>query len=647
MRSAFKAIAISIALAVVAVAASNVQAAPEDDAIQKSIKRGVAFLKAVHAPAANYRGGSHGTGTAPLVGLALLEADVADTDPVLRNITAFVREHALQQTETYNISLTMLFLDRLGNPADRPAIQLLGYRLLAGQEGGGGWSYDCGNALTTGEEARLKKAFQNEAKLVAKQPRADLPVEKKDGQPVQPVVKKDDDKPVLHPEVAKWGKLINSGANEKFASTRGPSDNSNTQFAILGVWVARKHGVACDEAITACEKRFRNSQNANGTWDYTPRGFTPPMGSIPALTCSGLLALAIAHGQMESALKNKPDNQGGNKPKGFIDIGDDPAIKSALKALGNFITAAKGQQPEGVVMDAKRKRFKVDELNTHLYFLWSLERVAVLYGLDTVGNHDWYAWGSDALLDTQLPNGSWGMRNYHGANPEINTAFAILFLSRANIARDLSMALKGKLKDPGEAKLRGGNDVAKILPKKDEPKANVDPPKVEPKTNVEPKVEPKVEGPDRAAITKALVNASDADRAALLAKYRDEKGSAYTDALASAASRWTGSDQQAAREALANRLKRMTAATLRNLLIEEDREIRRAAAIACVSKEDKAVVADLIEALRDQENLVVQAARSSLKGLTSQDFGPREDAAAADKVKAVLAWRNWWMGQKK
>ena len=35
------------------------------------------------------------------------------------------------------------------------------------------------------------------------------------------------------------------------------------------------------------------------------------------------------------------------------------------------------------------------------YFMWSLERVGVLYGLETFGNRNWYKWGSDVLLASQ------------------------------------------------------------------------------------------------------------------------------------------------------------------------------------------------------------------------------------------------------
>ncbi len=651
-------------------ASSVVHAAPADDPIEKAVKKAVGYLKGMHQPGPTYRGGSHGTGTAPLVGLALLEAGVPQTDPALKNIISFVRENALAQTATYNVSLTILFLDKLGHPGDRPIIQLLGVRLLAGQEPGGGWSYDCGNALTADEEARLKKVFQNENKLVAKQKakkdRPDLPADpkKKDTPPAEP--KPNDEMPQLHAEVVKWGKLINKmGGGDRFGIGRfGDGDNSNTQFAVLGVWTARKHGLPCDAAIALFEKRFHASQDADGGWGYKA-DFR--RGSTPAMTCAGLLALAVSHGSMENALRNKPDKEAPAKPKGMVEVGDDAAIKAGLKCLGNYITIAKGQPPEGRVNRAKRgKRFKPDELNSNLYFLWSLERVAVLYGLETIGNHDWYVWGADALVDTQMANGSWTTRGFIGANPEVNTAFAILFLSRANIARDLSTALKGKVKDPGVAVLRGGTDLSRILPKQDpypekpepkttidspkpESKASIDSPKPEPKVVVEkPKPEPKVT-PSVAANSSALVNAllkvDDAERSALLAKYRDEKGAAYTDALAAAARKWTGESQREAREALAKRLTRMKAATLSNMLKDEDREIRRAAALACGAKAEKACIPDLIEALRDDEDAVVEAAHASLRELTGQNFGPSTTASSAEKLKAVLAWRNWFKSQ--
>ena len=53
---------------------------------------------------------------------------------------------------------------------------------------------------------------------------------------------------------------------EQFQLKRG--DNSNTQFAILGLWSARKHGIAAEASLEFAAKHFRRTQNGNGGWGY-------------------------------------------------------------------------------------------------------------------------------------------------------------------------------------------------------------------------------------------------------------------------------------------------------------------------------------------------------------------------------------------
>ena len=45
-------------------------------------------------------------------------------------------------------------------------------------------------------------------------------------------------------------------------------DNSNTQFATLALWVARRHGLPVDHALARIDSRFRHSQGADGGWGY-------------------------------------------------------------------------------------------------------------------------------------------------------------------------------------------------------------------------------------------------------------------------------------------------------------------------------------------------------------------------------------------
>src|SRR5262249_23889405 len=85
-----------------------------------------------------------------------------------------------------------------------------------------------------------------------------------------------------------------------------------------------------------------------------------------------------------------------------------------------------------------------------LYFLWSLERMAVVWDLRTVAGKDWYDWGSKLLLDAQNTDGSW-TDTFPGVT---DTCFALLFLKRVNVVQDLTAHLRllGKVKDPGHAR---------------------------------------------------------------------------------------------------------------------------------------------------------------------------------------------------
>ncbi len=68
----------------------------------------------------------------------------------------------------------------------------------------------------------------------------------------------------------------------------------------------------------------------------------------------------------------------------------------------------------------------------------------MIYGLKTIGKKDWYAWGSQILLDHQNEDGSW-QGKYGGG---IDTCFALLFLQRANVARDLTALVAAAAGDP-------------------------------------------------------------------------------------------------------------------------------------------------------------------------------------------------------
>jgi hypothetical protein len=109
---------------------------------------------------------------------------------------------------------------------------------------------------------------------------------------------------------------------------------------------------------------------------------------------------------------------------------NDRAVTQALDFLGlsiNKITLSGG-------------RITGVEARDPLYFLWSLERMAMIYDLRTVGEKEWYPWAARMLVDVQQSDGSW----HAPYEAPIGTCFALLVLRRSNLAHDLQLTVKGQ-----------------------------------------------------------------------------------------------------------------------------------------------------------------------------------------------------------
>ena len=90
-------------------------------------------------------GAVQSVGYTALPGLTLLECGVSPKDPAVQKAAGFVRKHIPNLTghhETYELSLAILFLDRLGETTDKALIRTMALRLVAGQTAAGGWSYE-------------------------------------------------------------------------------------------------------------------------------------------------------------------------------------------------------------------------------------------------------------------------------------------------------------------------------------------------------------------------------------------------------------------------------------------------------------------------------------------------------------------------
>ncbi len=401
---------------------------PADQAtIQEAIERGKKWLQHEQKPTGFWGDGTGagpgkgwGVGFTALAGLTLVECGVPITNTDVKQAAAVVRRHAAELEDTYEIALVILFLDRLKSKSDKRTIQWLAARLIAAQMPSGGWGYKVAKhseAATDRLLTTLRKLSTLEAKAA-----------EKDGKGEK------NKKPTFDLEKARRAALaglpgsmrslpvfedppmnLPADPKEKRHDLRdATTDNSNTHFAMLGVWTARKYDVPVDRTFVLVNRRFRSTQGGNGTWSYDFARGGQGGGST---TSVALLGIAIGH---------VIDPPVGIKPEA------DPVVLNGLVALSRVVGAPVGDTQNRPEIKAKGG----------LYFLWAMERIAVLYDIQKLGKKDWYLWGAEILICHQRGDGSWDLDGgYAGQHPVVNTCFALLFLKRANLTPDLSKQL--------------------------------------------------------------------------------------------------------------------------------------------------------------------------------------------------------------
>ena len=362
---------------------------PQAKAVNQAVERAAAYMKKrlLEKPAVS--GAGHAvlsdtqTGAAALVALALVEAGLPPGDGAVQKALGIVRTNQNSLRSTYAQGSVLLFLNRLHeakalDEADQGLIRTLALRLIAGQRGDGLWGYY---------------------------------------------------NPVLPPEgQARLLKNLESGSYQPTGSGGGYTSTSMSQFAMLALWGARKCGLPVRGPLLRVAARFHETQLSNGSW-----GYQPGTGPFDSNTCAGLMALAI-----EQALRDDPEFVREQtplpKPKGNV-----PDMRRKAFA---YLAPVIGQDPKKPNHPyrgyAGMGRLIGASANGDCYFLWCLERVAVIYDVHQIEGKDWYLWGSEVLLQAQKDDGSWS----DGYDPVIDTAFAVLFLRRANLAKDLTDKLR-------------------------------------------------------------------------------------------------------------------------------------------------------------------------------------------------------------
>jgi len=173
-------------------------------------------------------------------------------------------------------------------------------------------------------------------------------------------------------------------------------DASNSQFALLALAEADRAGaVVPQEVWRRADRHFRAVQLPGGGWSYVHRAADPSAayGSITAAVAAGLY---LCHQRL---------------------AGHEPQATSTerLAALEKAV-------------DWIAKHYTLQEnpnrsLAWYYFWLYSLERLGVISGRRTFGDHDWFREGTALLVRGQRADGRWTDRLYHDA-------LCLLFLAK-------------------------------------------------------------------------------------------------------------------------------------------------------------------------------------------------------------------------
>lgn len=410
-----------IASGFIGLAAPAARAATEAE-IEAARKKGIQYLLDSQHDDGSWEYPGHVVGITSLCALALIENGVPIDDPAIEKAEKYVLSNYLDTTSTYDISLAILLLSRVGDRDNKGAIRDLAARLIAGQNTHGGWGYTC-------------------------------------------------------PKVRS---IYLAGGGERPSPPAGPGDNSCTQFATLGLWVASRSGVNIDDTMVQVAYRFVQDQNPDGGWPYkTDPGM--PQGSRNSMTFAGLFCLTVARANRIRAIQQAeadgkpipklPPARVRPAPAPSTTAPNPDAPPDAAPAPTPAPTTP--ATPSGPVVDpgADVRTLHEDpvwskgfEMATKYaagigpgasrYFMWSVERMGVILGLEKFGTTDWFARGADALLATQgqpagenpAIEGAWQIASTGSSLSE--TSFAILFLRKANLGSDITRLLQGEPADP-------------------------------------------------------------------------------------------------------------------------------------------------------------------------------------------------------
>jgi hypothetical protein len=234
----------------------------------------------------------------------------------------------------------------------------------------------------------------------------------------------------------------------------GGGDNSNSQFALLGLYEAERVGVHVQDRTWEMTLNYwKSAQNASdGSFGYykAQNGMEAP--GTGSMTSAGISSLVIASGRTAAG---DAEADGDRVQCCGNQAGDDSAerVNRALRWLGRVFSVQQNPQRDNTFGPRGSGQW-------HYYFLYGIERVGRITARRFIGDHDWYREGAAYLCspNVQQIDGRWQGTPHSEDDPNIATSFALLFLGKGRRPILISKLQHG----PGNDWNHHRNDVADL-----------------------------------------------------------------------------------------------------------------------------------------------------------------------------------------
>jgi hypothetical protein len=377
----------------------------DQKAVDAAIERGVQYLRKAESHPA-HRGIAQSN---ELILYTLFKAGVPATDKDFDRYMLVVEGGPLEHT--YKVALQAMLLEELDRVKYQPRIAQCAQFLVDNQYSNGQWGYGeptpavrepAGTPTGSGAPATASGGGK------AMDLRGSAPDPKK--------------KPAVLKKLAVRQTRV----------LQGGGDNSNSQYAALGLRACHDAGIQIPESVISRAKQWWVTSQHPAKGDAKKPAGAPAVatgpGGDPVLGPPRGWCYQDAYGVCKGGPAYSTMTAGA---VGALTIYDYLQGKDWRKHA--TIQSGMGWLAENWSVTQTLGPAEVHEGHPEAYlyyWLYALERVGMLYDTGRIGDHLWYPEGAEFLLKGQKPDGSWV-----GVEPKLkpawDTCFAILFLKRA------------------------------------------------------------------------------------------------------------------------------------------------------------------------------------------------------------------------